>query len=269
MANDALRTAFKSYDTDETNEQYHASEGLSFSGLKLLSKTPRHYYMSKIVKKTETASQRVGTLTHMALLEPERFKKIVKPIDGNRNAKEVQLRIDEAEREGYYVCKPKEYKDAAGIADYIETTDFYKKYIRGGVAEVSLRCVHDDILLKCRPDYLHQERKIIVDVKTFNDLDIDSIERQIYKMKYHWQSAFYLFVLEKSLNIKTTKFVHMFVDVENAIIRNVVLDDAALEKAFEEMSPYIQQYKNCLTNNKWPAYPDELVTVSLPSYGWK
>ena len=252
----------------ETNEQYHASEGLSASGLKYLAKTPRHYQMSKLNPKKETASQRLGTLEHMALLEHDRFHSKVKCIDGSRNSNAVKEAVAKAESEGFYVCKTEEFKRAEDIAKgVLETSSLIKSLLTGGVAEKTMRAEYKGVTLKCRTDYF-KDTPVIVDIKTFTDLSVSNVERQIFKMKYHWQSYFYLKVLELSTGIKTTNFVHVFVDVDAHCGLSYVLDDAALEKAGQEVEPLIEKYIECEKSGIWPAYPDQIINCSLPHYGF-
>jgi hypothetical protein len=253
---------------EETNEQYHASPGLSASGLKHLAKTPRHYQIAKLNPKKETASQRLGTLEHLALLEPEKFYSRVKRIDGNRNSNAVKEAIGVAESEGLYVCKTDEFAKAEAIAKgVLETSDTIKSLLTGGVAERSIRTTYKGTTVKCRPDYLKKE-PIIVDVKTFSDLSISNVQRQVYKMKYHWQSYFYLKVLEQALGIKTTNFVHVFIDIDGHCGLPYVLDDAALDKAGQEVEPLIDKFVECTNSGVWHAYPDTIINCSLPHYGF-
>lgn len=254
---------------NETNEAYHKSVGLSCSGLKQLAKTPAHYRASRERDEDETDSQRVGTLTHMAILEPERFAREVIKIEGHRGKTDVKAAIAEAESRGLYVCKPEEFDGAQRMADAIFKQQSAYKLMTGGKPEQSVRWRDKEtgVLLKCRPDYLRADG-VIVDVKTYDDLSDASVQRQIMKMRYHWQSSFYLAGVKEALGFDTKMFAHLFVDTKAFVARVVVLDDASLEKAEFEMRPLIQKYAESLKADQWVGYPDEIATVSLPSYAW-
>ena len=61
-----------------TNEDYHAdTSAISASGLKLFMRSPAHYYATYLdpnrIERSPTPAMRVGTATHCAILEPERF----------------------------------------------------------------------------------------------------------------------------------------------------------------------------------------------------
>ncbi len=66
----------KIYSSDElSNEQYHAMEGISGSGLAAIhNKSVSHYLAEKDVGEP-TDAMRLGTIIHTAILEPEVFKK--------------------------------------------------------------------------------------------------------------------------------------------------------------------------------------------------
>ena len=140
--------------------------------------------------------------------------------------------------------------------------------LSGGVSEASLRANYKGQVLKCKPDKLNQEKKFIVDIKTFTDLSVNNVEKQIYRMKYHWSTYFYLKVLELSLGIKTNQFVHIFVDIDGECGLSYVLDDASLERAALDVEPLIEKYVECMKSGIWHAYPDTILDCSIPSYGF-
>lgn len=255
--------------SDEPIENYHKSPGLSFSGLKTYSITPAHYFASKDQEDDETASQRLGTIAHMAILEPNKFNKIVKPIDGHRGKTSVKDMIAMAESEGMYVCKPEEYETACRLSESILKNKTASQLLSGGKAEQSIRWRHPvhGMLLKCRPDYFRPDG-MVVDLKTFSDLSEYNLQKQIARMKYHWQSVFYLTGVNRLLNTHSNMFVHIFLDTKAYVSRIVVIDDASLEKAIETMEPLMYNYFEHLRANNWPGYPDEILTTNLPSYEW-
>lgn len=253
---------------NEGPEHYHATPGLSQSGLKNFCVTPAHYVVRKGADE-ETSSQRLGTLTHMAALEPQRFNTWVKQIPGHRGGALVKAQIQEAENAGYYVCKPEEFLEAQRMAQAMHAHPEASHLLSGGKPEVSLRWrdPETNVSLRCRLDYLRDDG-IVTDLKTFANLTDENIRKQIVKMKYHWQSRFYLNGVNAVLGKKEKMFAHIFVDTETYGVRVVVLGDASLDKADQEMRPLIDTYANCLRANVWPGYPSGVTTLELPDWSW-
>ena len=54
-----------------SNAAYHGGPGISKSGLDLIRRSPMHYRHSLTVSREPTPDQRIGTLAHTMILEPE------------------------------------------------------------------------------------------------------------------------------------------------------------------------------------------------------
>ena len=86
---------------DISNEEYHASEGLSRSAIMELRRSPEHYYAKYVLnKKSEaTDSMIIGNAVHSFILEPNKFSDefaIMPNIDGRttegKRVKEIILK---------------------------------------------------------------------------------------------------------------------------------------------------------------------------------
>lgn len=253
-----------------SNEDYHKAPGLSFSGLKEFSKTPAHYQAYLRRESEDTPARRLGTGVHMRVLEPNRFLTDVVTVP-NRLSKENKERVAQAEAEGKWVLTSKEYDQINRIGDAVLKNTLVQQFLSGGKAEQSVFWTDPStgILLKCRPDYLRPDG-VTVDLKTFDDLDDEAIRRQIYRMKYHWQSAHYLAGVNHALGIENnTMFAHLFIQTDDPYLcRIVLLNDASLEKSEEEIAPFREGFKHCLKTNTWPGYPDDISETSIPDFAW-
>ena len=67
------------------SELYHSSPGLGSSGLKDFATCAAFFRANKVTPIEETNDMRIGTLTHMGLLESERFKTDTVLIEGSAN----------------------------------------------------------------------------------------------------------------------------------------------------------------------------------------
>jgi len=279
---------------DMTNEDYHKAPGLSFSALKAFSATPAHYQAYLRKERTETASQRLGTLVHMRTLEPDQYATKVAIVDGNRNSNAVKAQIEEAQAKGLYVCKTDEHDLACRMSDAVIASTIV--FPNGDRIRVGELLAHPDgvmessifwmetvevqgspdeepqeipLLMKCRPDFMLPKQGLILDLKTFSDLSDRAIEKQVHNMKYHWQAQHYLRGLSSHFERPANLCVHSFATDEDPFLaRSVFLDPASLEKAEYEMRPLIERFAVCQSKDEWPGYSEELSMIALPSYAW-
>lgn len=65
--------------------------------------------------------------------------------------------------------------------------------LKGGKAELSIFWNHPEYgyLCKCRPDYLREDLKVIVDYKTCIDASPEGFGRAVYNFRYHNQAEWY------------------------------------------------------------------------------
>lgn len=244
-----------------SNELYHASPGLSSTGLIRFAKVPALF---KRVQDddSETASQRLGTLVHMKTLEPERFARTVTIVEGNGNSKDVKARIKEAEALGKYVCRStKEYDQVNAMVDSVMRHEWARTLLTAGETEQSLFSKHPlyRFLMKCRPDAIHADRGIIADLKTFGDLDDSALRKQFHRMKYHWKAVHYLNVATEVYGTQFKKFAHIFVSTEEPyLVRVVALRDEAFEYADAKVCELYDRFAECLSSDQWPGYPDDV-----------
>lgn len=254
-----------------TNEDYHAAhEYLSFSGAKAFAKAPAYYpaYLRK--ENEETPARRIGTGVHMRVLEPNRFSTGIVTVT-NRVTKENKERIAQAEAEGKWVLNVKEYDQICKMSDSILKDPLAASLLKGGVAESSIfwKDAKSGVNLKCRPDYLRDDG-VIVDLKTYGeDMDDDALMRQVMKMKYHYQSAMYLDGVGQLLGRELNMFAHVFVgDEDPYLVRVIVLNDAALDKARFDLDELFQRFAECKAKNVWPGFNSGITEVTLPDWAW-
>lgn len=276
------RGEFTGLSTEITNEQYHAAPGLSFTGMKRFAETPATYSAYLREEKAPTDDQRLGSLVHMRVLEPEVFKQRVVEVDGvwSHKTKEKVLELRAA---GQFPAKPKEIELSKVMAESILKREKVRNLLAKGAAEVSCFWKEpievtdpstgevriEEILCKARPDWLRTEDGIIADIKWYNDLADLPIRKQIYRQKYHWQAQWYLHGLSRALGKKLNLFVHIFIQEKDPyLVRTVALPDAVLEKAHAEFAPLLPRFLQCLKANDWPGYPDQIEMTNLPDYAW-
>ena len=126
---------------------------LSYSSLKSFIKSPAHFLSYKRRDFVESASMRLGTAVHSALLEPEEFSKIYDVTDLRKNTKATEL---------LELCSKRETevkRDIQGVP------------FRGFVDAMS--------------------KDVIVDLKTTQDASAEGFSKSVYNFSYHLQAAIY------------------------------------------------------------------------------
>lgn len=136
----------------------------------------------------------------------------------------------------------------------------------GGESEVTCTWSEHGIWLRCRFDRLNKGAGINFDYKSTTDASPDGFGRQILRMGYHIQDAFYRRGM-KACGIDDPKFYFLAQEVSaphpcswhecDTELRMIA--DAKVEQA-------IRIWGECLSANKWPSYGNQINNVLANSW---
>jgi len=276
------------------NEDYHASEGLSNSGLTLLAKCPALFYARNLdpnrPRQEEKGGQLEGTLAHCAILEPDAFsdRYAVPPADAPRRPTDAQWNAKKPSEEsiaamawwfewndknkGRRVITSAQYEAAMRQGESARKLPRVREVLSNGRPELSAWAIDPDtgVLKKCRPDFTHEigdSEAILMDVKTYSDASPDEFARQIARKGYFRQDAHYRDTFSQASGRIVREFFFLAVETEYPYLaKAVTLDDMALEWGRFEVARLTSLYAECLKTNDWPGYGDDTTVVSLPGY---
>jgi exodeoxyribonuclease VIII len=233
-----------------SNEDYHSTEGISSSNLKLLEESPLHL-KNKNLFKLSGSHLDFGSLVHSLILEPEKtdleFIREIK-VDARTTAgKKAKAEFAE-QAQGRIIISHDEYikaeimsKNVLAIAGNI---------LRNGKAEQSYFADDDGLLIKCRPDYYIESAGILVDVKTTADISEYGLRKSITNYHYNWSAVFYMKVL-RLLGLKANKFIFVFVEKSQPhMVKIRELTEYELGEADYEMEKMLDSYKRFLKTGK-------------------
>jgi exodeoxyribonuclease VIII len=207
----------------DTNQEYHADNSVSASGLKKIYKTSvRRWLAEKVVPSKAMA---YGTAVHTKILEPENFQRdifIMPKIDRRSKAGKEEHAAIIKEAEGKTIIDEAENNLIIEINNLLKSKD--RKYIwpyLEGQKELSHYNEFNGVNCRCRPDNINYEKGFIMDVKTCQDTSPYLFGYDIKKWGYHLQAAFYSdfcgidpkqfkFIIVMSKYIKD----EMFVDIQ-------------------------------------------------------
>lgn len=257
------------------SEDYHGSKALSNSMLSDLKDSPAHcfalHFDPNRPERVPTAAMRLGTLTHMAALEPDLFrtKCTVKPEGLNLNSSEgkawksamVGMEIITADELLMIEAQRRAIQSDAKLAEMLafgkpEVSAFWSDKATG-------------LLCKCRPDWLQftgPNRVRVFDLKTTADVTLDAVSKSVWSFGYHRQQAHYTRGLE-ACGLVVEEFVFGFVTKTYPFFAiPYVLDDETVAQGFEEVDELISLFSNCQRSGNWPLTGGGVQVVGLP--GW-
>lgn len=261
-----------------SNDEYHASLGISKSGLDSLNLSPAIYHARHInperPPRVEKAGQLEGNLAHCAILEPNEFDKryLVGP-DLNRNTKAWKEFV-ESVAPGITVIKPDQYTTAMRQADSIRALPEIREALATGIAEASAFWIDEETgaECRCRPDWVHfagDTSAVILDVKTYSNASPAEFRRQIARKRYHVQDAFYTDGYAAAAQIDVLGFVFVAVETEWPYAANaVMLDDVSKDQGRVEYKRNLKTYAQCVKANEWPGYSTGIEVVNLPAWAF-
>lgn len=271
------------------DEVYHSANGISSTALRKVLKSPAHYKASLETTVEPSDDMRLGTLTHLVVLQPDLLCERVsvlpndapkRPTAIQRAAKKPSQKALDAvawwddftqKSEGKMVFGQGELDTANAMADSIRKHSIASMAFGSGQSEVS--CWHEDEetgeMLKARFDYLRDGAKAIVDLKTCRDASEDGFSRHAYNMGYHIQAAYYLDLCQK-YDVSRNSFVFVCVEKTPPYAVNVfTVSEASLALGRKKYRQALNTFALCKKTDSWPAYSEELKTLDLPKWAGK
>jgi exodeoxyribonuclease VIII len=256
--------------TEELNmdaEHYRQAEGISASDVKwiLPPKTPAHYhaYKSGLIKREESRALVIGTLCHLAVLEPDKMATAfaVRPEGIDLRTKEGKS-WKEAQGETLIIDST-EAAMLAGMRDSVAAHSSAVKFLDGSKKEVSLFADHrSGLKIKGRADVLGH--CFVADVKTAEAGDMQGFSSAIFRYNYHVQAAMYCQLAQ------VERFVFIVVEkVAPYAVAIYELSPNALQVGLNALNSALDLIAQCEESKLWPAYSMDTQLIDLPSWAYK
>lgn len=258
--------------------QYHDHPALSATGIKLLAKSPAHYYGKYLHPNRPrsddgTAAMRAGTLAHSVLLESHKVHEryVVRP-EGMSFATKDGKAWRDAQPPGVEIVSGAEMFAAQMQAGKIMGIPELQNLLSSGVAEHSV-FAKDPITgveLKCRPDFAAETDAgvVLFDLKTCEDASPRWFGTASRRYGYDLQEAFYRRVYEGATGKKVVGMI--FGAVESSwphVAAAYTIPEDVLDEARQKCDELIGVFAACRMSGKWPSYADGLTEMIWPSYG--
>lgn len=263
---------------------YHADRSaVSQSALKeLIQKSPLHFHYKWSLRDGDdppSDAQRIGTLLHLALLEPEKYAaRVVVSKKFDRRTKEGKAGAKAFEASlppDAIVADESEKKQIEAMAMSVMSDPMAGPILRSATMRKELTgyftCPITGVRCRIRLDgYDASGDRIIIDLKTIEDASDDSISKSIWNWRYDVQAATYLegaMIIDKiPINEPVPLYVWIFVE-KSAPYACVVRfpDDEMLERGGADRVAAMRRLKECIVANKWPGYAPAK-SIGLPAW---
>ena len=264
-------------------EQYQKMEGVNWSVLKHFFRSPAHVRAYMEEEQRETGGMRLGTLQHMAVLEPERFKAecVAAPDFGHTRkhdasgttkeqgaANKKRKQEWEAANAGKTVISAAEFakikamsaavwkhKEAAALLRSALDTEFAVQWVD---RETGLKC-------KCLLDIV-TGTGAVVDIKTTHDATYPRFSKTASSLHYHCAAAYYLRGA-RAAGLGVSKFVWIVIESEAPhCVLNYYLPRTLEDTCNEVIDSFLRRYNYCQQAGVWDGYNDPIQPLEVPEW---
>lgn len=221
----------------------------------------------------------LGTCSHAVLLEndaskivvidPEQYPSDKGAIPAGWTNKAIRAARDNAYGLGKTPLLKSHYGDVRRMVDsaliFIEESAI-KEVWHDADSEVTGIWSEQGIWLRCRFDRLTKDRRGIIDYKSTTDASPDGFSRQIPRMSYHIQDAFYRRCL-RALGYQSPRFVFLPQECEPPYDCSLVgCSDALQQIADAEVERAVRLWRECVSSGTWPGYPKDICYAEPTNY---
>lgn len=283
-------------------QNYHGAEicagaSISGSGLKILvggkgqrtkGQTPRHFWERSNLnpnrrEREDTDALRLGRAFHDALLQPAVYAGDYHFLpEGFSRAAKVKMAAEIAEADAAIAAgkSPVSMDEHALIEAMVESfmaDDLVTSAFGKGEAEVTLawQDAETGVWLRARPDWIREDRRVGMNVKTDADASFAGFSKSIAKFGYAQGAALELDGYAAVFGEAPTRYLHPVVEkpAKGAYALGDYIATALWELPAEDIErgrwlnrQAIRTFADCLASGKWPSYTPELEECGLPSY---
>jgi hypothetical protein len=290
-------TEFKYLDPgvyDMPDAQYFDYPAFSNSDLKLVTRSPAHYWAGKRdpnrLPDKDTPARLAGRALHCAVLEPGAFdsRYCSAPADAPKRPTERQINAKKPSEatiesiefwhefnqksQGKEVITHDQYTNWLQTGAHIRNHEELKALLTGGLAEKCVFAVDREtgLNVKCKTDYYTyiDGKHIIVDLKSCDDARGYSFQRNAYTYGYFQQAAFYSDVWQWAgivPQIDLWIIAAFERDAPNAV-KLYEITGQDIEHGRKQYRKALNIAAECERLNAWPSYSTDIEPLHIPSW---
>ena len=250
-------------------KEYRDDPAYSSSDFIAMGESLKKWKYFKDNPKPPTRAMEVGSATHH-LLECRLFDKMASEIavyeEGSSKTKGFEK--FKAEKPGVYCLDEDEFFLAQRLVTAIVEEPECIKYLKGALAEPSFFVKDPEFGFgrKCRPDFLHVQQGVSINIKTTSDASEHGFVKSIADFAYDWQTVNYQDVLRLHYD-RLFDEVHILAEkaAEGPIIARIrAIDDDTLDQARAQLHFLFQRIAECEKSGKWEDPGARLEIAQVP-----
>ncbi len=264
---------------DMTNEEYHASPGISKSHLDTIDeKSEKHYwhkYLNPLREKDEpTPAMKLGSAIHIAILEPHLIEShVVAGLDHDRRSNENKRAWAEFEElhKDKIIIPAAGYKRLLEMVDAVHSHPVASNLFVGGRSEQSVFAIDHDTgeLIKCRYDYYHGGDRVehVIDLKKTTDASPIGFGKSCANYRYDVQGAWYYHVNGCAFGYMPEAWTFVAIEEDPPYAIGIyALDYETIKRAWNSAQRSLSRIIQARRANHFPDYGETPMALELPNW---
>ena len=245
---------------------YCGLNGVNFSTLKRVAKSPLDYYYGLTHERPDTAPMSIGRAVHVAVLEPDTLPLRYAVWDGYRRGKDW-TQFQEA-NEGREILTATEYARCLAIRDSVRSHPVAGPLLAKGESEVTVQWTDEETGLSCKARLDHLCGDALTDLKTTTDIGHRAFARTCARYEYHAQMAHYQNgLLATGHDPAPVRIVAVESEPPHDVAVYLV-DEDALYAGADKVAKWLRIVAECQESGLWPGQYPEQVTLDLPPWAF-
>lgn len=251
---------------DITNEEYHASAGISRSGILRFMECPKKYWYEYLnpfkPERKVTKAMTFGSAFHTYILEPHLFDEqyyVATTADG-RTVEGRRIKAEQAlKSEGKIILDREEFKTLEAMKLTLLQDPKVNYLLDGAAIEKSIYWTDPDtgILCKVRPDIWQSD--FVVDLKTA-DTAGRHFRYDFFRRGYHLQLAMIQEGLKHTCGDLIDSFYDLAIEKEAPYCHAIFeISPDVIEQGVIEFKKILVDIEECQTLDTWPSYKKTMI----------
>jgi hypothetical protein len=255
------------------SDDYFALKGAHYSGLKHLGRSALHYAQAEEEPGKSTEAQLVGTATHWAVFEPQKFTACIAVWDrrnGKRSGHKWTAFEASALLNRQIILTEAEQEVVLRLASAVRNSPQVKPFFEhGGESEKEITWIDAETGIACKAKLDWVCRLGIVDLKTTKDASPDGFGRECARYSYHQQGGLYTDGWSASHDGEALPYFIIAAEkTPPHVVQVYRVDGDVLELGRAEMHEYLRRLAKLqkLPRDQWPGYADGVLDLALPRW---